>query len=274
MKNLIIIFCNFCACMCFFVPTHSARAVSGYTSFVYAQTSADGCVFYGANGQPLFNVPGTYCVTLLADVEDFYRAQYRDEVGFVKKLEVTPIKEKPQTPYLEGNTFRIFAVEGTVGHTLPSSTSPTVCYVEVGSRPEFYGTLAGEELVEGRTNLWFYAKTSGGQKAYFYSGYCDMQDEIAPITQNFSRFLNPFEATESFDYLFNFINISPVAKTTLIVFAILSCGVFSSLLFAPFGKKATKTLSHPLHNNHKNKHSPPKNLAPNKIQPTPDDNLL
>ena len=184
-KIFIYIFINL---IIFSTPNIHSFAKSSYTTYTYAQIQQDDVYLYktASSSAPInafFKLPKTYFVLLLSNLDDtFYKAQYKDIVGFVVKSSVVPVKETPQTPYPQSSTFRVYTSDGT--KMFPSAFN-TKSASSVGSATvletlEFYGEISGDEFVENRGTTWYYGKNSKGEKGYLYAGYCDDLSPIAP----------------------------------------------------------------------------------------------
>ncbi len=172
-----------------------------------------------------FCLPKTYFVNLVAADGEFYKVNYLDFSGYVKKEEVQPIVGTPATPYLENINFRIFADLSRDLRTEPntfSGTSSQVVYLPLYSRNlTYFGTIEGEQLIPDRTNVWLYCKYSA-DKDYFGYVYSDFCDKITPIIENSEE----VSYTTEPDFLVNTTPpttaLKPNSKATAIIIIALS----------------------------------------------------
>lgn len=126
-----------------------------------------------------FIIEPTYFVKLLADENAlFYKAEYANIFGYIKKSEVQVVKTKPKTPFLATN-FRVFS---SSSQQLRSSPDISVGSVNIITHIPIYckdfvylGKIYGEPAVIDRTNIWYYCKYSADKEyyGYIYSDGCD-----------------------------------------------------------------------------------------------------
>ena len=174
-----------------------------------------------------FEIPDTYFVKLLGDANEyFYRVEYLNQIGYVKKLEVQPISGVPLKPYASA-TFRVFSSDGTHLKDSPFYAANTVATLPQNQNIlQYIGRLSGEEAIIGRGNLWYYCKF-GNTFGYVYGGLCDMLTEIVPNTEVFNSISNPF-ITPSLSYIeylqnssIKYLIIAGVISPALVVFFML-----------------------------------------------------
>lgn len=157
---------------------------------IYARITNSETYFYSSPNDEakFFLLPNSYFVLLLEDAgENYYRAQYMDVLGYVKKEEVTPIVGTPQNPYADKSSFRVFSLNGLNLRSSPDSSSPfnivtAVPYLE--RNLIFYGQIEGETAIEDKSSTWYYCKYLSGTQSYsgyLYSVFCDL---LTPITIN------------------------------------------------------------------------------------------
>lgn len=135
-----------------------------------------------------FIIEPTYFVKLTESANSqFYKAEYLDITGFIKKSQVQVVKNKPTTPYLENINFRVFSSSSQQMRTVPSSSGGSktqVAYIPLFSKdPIYYGKIYGESAIEGRTNVWYYCKFSYDKDYYGYI-YSDGCDQMKSFTKN------------------------------------------------------------------------------------------
>lgn len=173
-----------------------------------------------------FSLPRTYFVELLeSSNSEFYKVNYLSFTGYVKKDAVQTIVGKPVTPYLENQNFRVYSEQSRDMRSEPTTTSGSstqVVYIPLYSRNlTYYGTILGEQLVDGRTNIWYYCKYSADQDyyGYVYSDFCDEFDP-SEIPLNYEEVSYTSEPT--FDTTEEPSSLPVENKTTAIVIAILT----------------------------------------------------
>lgn len=237
---------------------------SAYTTYIYAQVKSDDTYLYKTPSNATvqnayFALPNTYFVMLLSNYNDyFYKVQYRDLVGFVLKQKVFPIKEKPTTPYLQNITFRVYSSDGTKVYSSPFNTkdiTPTTS-VQVFETLNYYGYILGDELIQNRGLVWYYAKTQQSNtnpspqesneeakliSGYFYSGLCDSLSYIPPNNEKVTYTNNVF-LEEDNSFLFALIDLSPTLKILLVTLICLPSIGLVYLLFKPFKIEKEKLL--------------------------------
>ncbi len=134
-----------------------------------------------------FILPQTYFVELLdLSNSDFYKVNYSTFTGYVKKDCVQAIVGAPQNAYLDNLNFRIYAEMSRDLRSEPttlSGSSSQVAYIPLYNRNlTYYGSIVGEECIDGRTNIWYYCKYSADKDyyGYVYSDFCDELPDPLP----------------------------------------------------------------------------------------------
>ena len=270
MKTFLFLIC--CFMLSFSTPYINSFASSSYTTYTYAQILQDDVYLYKTASTPAqvnayFKLPKTYFVLLLSNLDDtFYKAQYKDVVGFVLKSSVVPVKETPKTPYPQNVTFRVYTSDGTsmLSNAFNTKDATTIGTATVLENLEFYGEISGDEYVENRGTTWYYGKNSKNQKGYLYAGYCDGLTTILPNTEVVTQTSYP-TFNEDNSYLYNLVNLTTPLKILLVSLVILPCFVLVYLLFKPF--KLEK-------NRPQQKKTKQQNQTLNKIQQIIDDETL
>lgn len=225
----------------------NAQASYKLTSYVYARAEKEGAFLYKTpsvvqEDNIYFEIPKSYFVLLISNfTTDFYKAQYRDMVGYVLKNTVSPVKEKPQTPYLTNITFRVFSSDGLemLSSPFPSINKVIVQNVELYKSIDYYGSCYGDEYVEGRGNIWYYCKDE--KSGYLYKGLCDNLSPIPLNTELTTTIENPFETGDN-DYLYALVDLSIEMKIILVIVVCAPSILIVYMLFKPFRikKKMTK----------------------------------
>ena len=227
------------------------KASSKYTTYTYAQVKNDSTYFYKSCSSTsltnaYFALPNTYFVLLISNIdENFYKAQYKDIVGYVLKSNVTPIAEKPTTPYPKNLTFRTYSSDGVNVFNSPFNTSnPTIIEsIQVLEEVEYYGQIIGDEYISDRGSVWYYCKTNNNNYGYLYKGLCDGLDIITPNTETVTAITSPF-TDEDNSYLYNLVDMSIWLKLLLIALVCLPSLGLIYLLFKPNTKTKKQKLSY------------------------------
>ena len=131
----------------------------------------------------MFCLPRTYFVELLGEANnDFYKVNYAQFTGYIKKDSVQTIIGTPITPYLDNISFRVYSEQSCTLRSEPTSlggSETQVAYIPLYSRNlTYYGTIKGEMYVDGRTDIWYYCKYTSDKDyyGYIYSEFCDGDD--------------------------------------------------------------------------------------------------
>ena len=226
--------------------TSQPRLAPSLTTYVYARAETSGVYLYKSaqnteQSNILFEIPETYFVGLLSDYNSlFYKVMYQDLTGFVLKSSVTPVKETPETPYLEGVTFRVYTPGGTEMVANPTSKSPTVITtVEQNTIIKYYGKSVGQENISGRGSTWYFGTTPTGESGYIYKGLADQLSHIPLNTEKTTALSSPFG--DNNDYLYNLVNISLLSKIVIILLTTLPVALLIYLLLKPY--KIEKSLT-------------------------------
>lgn len=144
-----------------------------------------------------FVLPQTYFVQLVDEVDDYYKVNYINFSGYVKKDSVQTIVGIPKNPFLTNVRFRVYSEQSRDLRTLPTvsmGNSSQVAYIPLYSRNlTFYGKVVGETLIEERTNVWYYCKYSADSEyyGYVYSDFCDLMTGYTDNTENVTYTDNP-----------------------------------------------------------------------------------
>lgn len=250
-----------------------------YTNFVYARIETSGVYLYrSANSSNLenayFELPKSYFVLLVSNIDnEFYKAQYKDVVGYVKKSEVSPVAEKPQKPYPNEVKFWTYSSDGTnvVTSTFESNSPQTVGTVTVMQELDYYGLMIGDEILKDRGYLWLYCKT-GNASGYLYAGLCNVSKNFKENDEVVTKIKEPYIDNDD-SFLYNLVSLSPALKITLVLLVTLPCFLLVYLLFKPFNIKVNAT-NKPILKPQENKKRKVRNRTINKIQKIIDDEEL
>lgn len=269
--------------LCLFIENNFcvfARA-SSYTNFVYARVETSGVYLYKTASSTLlenayFELPKSWFVLLVSNIDDnFYKAQYKDVVGFVLKGEVSPVAEKPENPYPDDVKFWAYTTDNTniVSCTFSKDNPRVLGSVTVMEELAFYGEMIGDEQVKNHGYLWLYCKTKT-QSGYLYKGLCDFNKALEPNLEKVTKIEDPFLNNDN-SFLYNIVDMSPMLKIALVMAVTLPCFLLVFLLFKPFKiVPVTNNKNKPKIKRHENKKRKVKNRTINKIQQIIDDQEL
>lgn len=195
-----------------------------------------------------FVLPRTYFVELIDEENNFYKVNYLNFTGYVKKDAVQTIVGTPEKPYLNNVQFRVYAEVSRDLRSQPHTSggsSNQVNYIPLYSRNlTYFGTIVGEQVIEGRTNVWYYCKYSADKDYYGYV-YSDFCDELTPITENTEHF--DFTTAPNFNQnIPQKTTLSTENKTTGIIIAVITV---PALVFLFLILKSSKILNRTKINN-------------------------
>ena len=173
-------------------------------SSCYARIMFDDVMLYKTpydnldNSNIYFTLPKTYFVILKDSVNsDFFLAEYMSISGYVKKECVQAVNSTPKNPFLTNINFRVYSEQSRDMRTSPttvSSLSSQVTYIPLYSRNlTYFGTIHGEALIDGRTDVWYYCSYVADKEyfGYVYSDFCDQFSTIQENTENVTYIANP-----------------------------------------------------------------------------------
>lgn len=175
-----------------------------------------------------FEIPRSYFVELTDSVNDlFYKANYLNFAGYVKKESVQAVENTPTMPYLNNLNFRIYAELSRQLRSEPnisSSSSNLLATIPLYSRNlQYIGKIEGECLIDGRTNVWYFCKYSADidYYGYVYSDFCDeLPNAIPENTEEITFIANPTFYEE--DEITNTNSIPLNSNVTSIIIGILT----------------------------------------------------
>lgn len=188
-----------------------------------------------------FEIPKTYFVKLTNLSGEFYEAQYLNFLGYVKKDCVQATSSTPINPYLNNVNFRVYAELSENLWTSPTNKNPNDLITQIphlSNNLQYIGKIYGDNLIEGRTKVWYFCKysTTKDYYGYVYSDFCDEMSTISPNTENVTYISNPTFQKETEQ-----INTIPKESNAVgIVVAILS---IPALIFIFMILKGTRILS-------------------------------
>ena len=232
----------FCAILPILTPI---KASAKLTQFVYARVMLPEVYLYSApnpiKSNEIFEIPYTYFVLLISDYNNmFYKAQYRDEVGFVLKSCVTPVKETPKNPYLTTHSVFVFSNDGLDIMSTPNKSAYTKTRTELNAPLSYYGKIEGYEKAQNRGTTWYYVNCNN-ILGYVYAGLCESDSLITLNDEVTTPIENPFLDSD-YGYLYNLIDLSSEVKILLVFLILIPAIAILFLMFLPiFPKKFVKT---------------------------------
>ena len=142
-----------------------------------------------------FELPKTYFVELCSSPNaEFYEARYMNTVGYVKKNSVQAVNSPPITPFLDNVNFRIYAdLSRNIYPSPDSSNTPIIKMPSLSQNITYIGSIQGECLIEGRTDIWYYCRyiADNTYEGYVYSDFCDKMSIIMPNIEDVIYTKNP-----------------------------------------------------------------------------------
>lgn len=224
-----------CFMIMFFVvwlsfPSQSASA----SEFYWAKVEMDNVCFYAQaeSSSALFILPRTYFVKLTDEKDGFYKAQYKDLIGYVKKEEVSPVSGTPSSPYFV-ETFRVFLPSGAglYASAKMESDSQILTIPYLYEDLVFYGSIEGDVAVPEKSNLWHYCKYENSDFGYVYSAFTDKLSSPPLNYEEFEKIEVSFAKTPV-------SSLSDTAMAFIIIGVALPCLIVLYLLVKPNLAKA------------------------------------
>lgn len=183
----------------------SLRTVSAATNDTYfARIMTDGVLLYRSPlniddySNMYFELPKTYFVELLDSSNSvFYKVNYLNFTGYVKKESVQTITGSPLTPYLKNINFRIYAELSRELRSEPTDSAGAeslITYIPLYSKNlTYFGIINGTSLIPERTETWYYCKYTADKtyEGYVYSDFCDQLTIIKENTEEVIYTTNP-----------------------------------------------------------------------------------
>ena len=199
----------------------------------YAKIQTDDVFFYSSQDKnsSLFEIPKSYFVLLISSSsEEYYMAQYKDLIGYVKKDDVLVMSGTPKHPYPDVS-LSLF-----VDHNIykkPSVISNSLESIKAyDNNIVYYGNLKGE-YVSNKSSLWYYSKFTKDNTdnyGYIYSVICNLSE--IPLnteyfnTVNYDIFTGKFPKKKS-------TGLNTTAKIIIILGVGLPCAFIIYLLIKP-----------------------------------------
>lgn len=236
--KFILSFFIFCSFLIFYDNSPATVRADTLTTYAYARVEDSSTYFYtfpqkSVSDNALFILPESYFVLLLSNFNDaFYKAQYRDLVGYVLKDEVSPVAETPNNPFLQNFSFWVFSSDGRNVYNSPTSKNSTVTTtVELQAPVDYYGIMSGEEMVSGRGTTWYFCKAND-KFGYLYEGLCDTLSTFTLNTEQVTNIENPFIDNDF--YLYSLVEMTSGLKILVLFLLIVPALFLIYLLFKPF----------------------------------------
>lgn len=175
---------------CFLTPLNTLPTYAKQENF--AQIQKANVYLYSQDFSPLFEIPFSYYVKLLEKSEgEYYKCQYLDITGYVKKKDIVCCESLTTSPYLNNISFRILASQSAELRSEPSRKKGLATLLAELNLYEtnfsYIGKLQGEEVVLGRGDIWYYAKYIKNNielTGYIYAGLCDQLTAIPILEMN------------------------------------------------------------------------------------------
>lgn len=177
-------------------------------------------------------VEKTYFVEILSELENYYKVNYNNVFGYVKKNDVALISNTPSTPF-PYNIKLTTASDCNLrsSPTIKSTTNNIISTVPKGeSNITFIGRIFSDEAIDFGGTTWYYVKYKDNY-GYIYNKYIK---SITPIYENTETSI-PY--TESNETIINPITHTPSLLIIIILF--IPCIIILLILYLPrkFHKK-------------------------------------
>lgn len=149
----------------------AALSVMLPTDLTYAKIG-DGAVLFDCVDSSYVEIaalPETYYVALLHENDDgYFLVSYMDVVGYVKSGDVDKVDYTPKTKYAD----RAFYVDNdsqpaNLRRSPKKEDGNIVAVMPSGSGGKVIGTIAGDELISGAGNDWYYVRFENGGEITF-----------------------------------------------------------------------------------------------------------
>lgn len=149
----------------------------------------------------------TFFVKVLTNYnENFYKVQYSNLTGYVKKQEVQLVNEIPKTPYPSLQTITIKNNVSCYLRSTPKvkgAISNIITIIPSGANVTYIGKIIGEEAIDLQGNIWYLVKYNDNL-GYIYSFYSNTflptqtNNEVTTLKLSApSTTLNPLSNTTS-----------------------------------------------------------------------------
>lgn len=228
---------------------------SNNLSFVYADSSSEYLRIVSSNTflyrtanidenyeNLYFELPQTYFVKLIdSSNENFYKVEYSNLIGYVKKSEVIKVNGTPQQPYLNNVTFKLNGTANAVLFSQPNNTSKYIGTIPFNAENIlFWGKITGQNALPNLGNEWYYCTYTSFEQGiisgYIYAPLTTLVSNIPENNENLSE-STPANSTPIQEILAPEIQkpSNIIIISILVIFALL----ILILLFKP-NKKAKK----------------------------------
>lgn len=245
-KCLILIFLNILMLITNSLPLVNNNIFASST--YYARIEIENAFLYSSPFEDeesiLFKLPKTYFVKIYGEENDrFYKAEYIDQNGYIKKTDVRFVKETPQTPYAENISFRVFAQNGLALRSSPYTNTGSLNLIThipfLDSNLIYYGTRQGEESIVYKGDTWYYCKYINNDNiytGYVYSAYCDLLSPIKDNTEELT-FIDPpdfsIKVDETNKPTDKISQLETPKQIALIILVSLPCVLIAYFIFKP-----------------------------------------
>lgn len=189
------------------------------------------------NTNILFILESSYFVKLIKDENnEYYKANYIDINGYVKKTEVECILENPETPYLNNINFSISPNNSAILRMSPTTENgdnDILIVIPANTHDiTYYGKITGQEAISGLGNIWYYCSYTNAQNTTTYGYiYSPLTRGLTPINSNTE--ITTLSSVNHFDRINSFLNLNSTLNTVLISITILPTILILYLLFKP-----------------------------------------
>jgi len=165
-------------------------------------------------------LPETFFVKIINNVnENFYKVQYYDLFGYIKKSDINLVNEIPNNPYPNPVTFNL--KPSYICHLRSTPLNKSAYYDTISGNDilPYYGKIIGETVLDGKDPIWYLTKFNG-EFGYVYSYYTNAflanqinNEEVTVKVSLNETVLNPLTNIEN-----SIILLAILAPAVLILF--------------------------------------------------------
>lgn len=206
----------------------------------YARAIESTNLYRLANNDSITNiiclVEKSYFVEIISETDNYYKVNYNNISGYVKKNEVKKVTTTPSTPF--PYNIRLVIANPCNLRSSPTNRATTNNIITTLQANEsniiFIGRIFSEEAIDFGGTTWYYVNYQGSY-GYIYNKYVKSITPIYENTENITYY------HESFDNIVNPITHTPSIIIVLIMF--IPCIFILIILYSP--RKTNKKIKTP-----------------------------
>lgn len=181
----------------------TSRKKNIFAESEYAKITTSGVAFYSLpdmsdNENIICYIEKTYFVEILLEYDAvFYKANYSNIIGFVKKSQVSRVSGVPQKPFPD-DTLILIKDQVCNLRLRPTISDNIITQIPAkSSKIKYIGKIYGVRAIDYGNDIWYYVEYDG-QKGYIYDFYVsqitaiyDNIENLVPLTHISENMLNP-----------------------------------------------------------------------------------